>query len=60
MPESHHSNYRDFMFMGILTSLKLHQLLFVSQALRVGGRRQDPTLLPSPAGVGGLERLLKV
>ena len=28
--------------------------MFVSKALTVEGRRQDPTLLPSPGGVGGL------
>lgn len=58
--ERHDSNYHDFMYVGILTRLKLHQLLFVSKALAVEGRRQDPTLLPSPGGVGGLERPLKV
>lgn len=61
MSERHDSNYHDFMYMGILlTSLKLHQLLFVSKALPVEGRRQDPTLLLSSGGVGGLERPLKV
>lgn len=56
----HDSNYPDFMYVGILIRFKLHQLLFVSKALTVEGRRQDPTLLPSLGGVEWLERPLKV
>lgn len=53
----HDSNYPDFMCVGILTHFELHQLLFVSKALRVEGRRQDPALLPSREGWHGWRAL---